>query len=269
MFYFHIVVLCYQRKHSKTEQNVYIFHCPQVFPPQTYYPLQSPTYTNQLVRCEMHSEPSDANIAVHRVIFSKLFSSRWQVPGELPGRVEWVSSRTFIMSRQRVCFALRLAVWRCGGEDRRDTQNWRRKHLSAHVDWFTTAGWKCAPQRVLSPGIRKALRVNCAAGASRGRHVGLLPGMSMLWGSYFFWLFLRTFERVNDRRFFFLFDHILRGIMTAFFIVDYYCWCCVLFCKQRLSLIMWLSFFKKLKPPPQKRFSIQFNLIQFDSSQFN
>lgn len=50
---------------NRTNQSKpYLVSFPQVFLPQTYYPLQSPTYTKQLVRREMHSVPSDTDIAV-------------------------------------------------------------------------------------------------------------------------------------------------------------------------------------------------------------
>lgn len=45
---------------TKVNLTLFGFHFPQVFLPQSYYPLQSPPYTNQLVRCwhEMHCECS-------------------------------------------------------------------------------------------------------------------------------------------------------------------------------------------------------------------
>lgn len=114
--------------------------------------------------------------------YLKPFSNHRQLGKDLSGRERWGLGGHFITSQQRVCFASLQAVWRCEGEDRCYKQTWRRKDLSASADWFTTPGWKPAPQCVpLSGMLRHCACLLCSEG-SRG-HLDLLAGMWMFFFS--------------------------------------------------------------------------------------
>lgn len=110
--------------------------------------------------------------------YLKPFSNHRQLRKDLSGRERWGLGGHFITSQQRVCFASLQAVWRCEGEDRCYTQTWRRKDLSASADWFTTPGWKPAPQRVPLSGMLRHCLSFVVGGQSRpfksaGRNVNV------------------------------------------------------------------------------------------------
>lgn len=129
-------------------------------------------------------------------------------------------------SRQRVCFCIATSgveMWRGRTGMTLTTTREQNTRLRALTD-LRAAGWKSAPQRVLSQGLEQhdAPRAVCAGGAVGGGTSS--AARNVLSSSFFFQLFMRILERINDRRSFIFFNvfFFLNFAFVIFFFIKFW-----------------------------------------------